>query len=436
MDLMTVLIALGLLIFLAHIFDALFSSTRIPSVLWLMLIGLVIGPVLKLVTPDFFGRFGSVFTTLTLITILFESGTNLRFGDLKKALLGATALTLINFLFMLAAGALTGRLLLDMSWLHSLFLGAVRGGTSSAVVIPMVDQLKPGRKTGTILYLESALSDVLCLVVALALLENLQTGEASMADVFRDMGYALLLAIVIGFFAGMLWIIILKKWLNALQNNLFTTFAFAFILYGVLEKMQINGGIGVLTFGITVGNIGAAGFFRRLFKDNEAFLLNREEKNFYAEIVFILQTYFFVYIGLSIQLQNTWHIVVGALLVAMSFGFRTISCRTVGKKDISARDRNLLVALGPKGLVAAVLATLPLDSAHQALAAASQTDNFLLMDQARQLVESGEAIRDTAYAVVFISILVSSVLVFLFERKKHLETAKNEDTKSSEITEN
>lgn len=46
MDISVVIIALGLLIFISHTFNALFVKTRIPNVLLLMLIGLVIGPVL------------------------------------------------------------------------------------------------------------------------------------------------------------------------------------------------------------------------------------------------------------------------------------------------------------------------------------------------------------------------------------------------------
>lgn len=200
MDITTILIALGLLIFFAHIFSALFAKTKIPSVLLLLLIGLVIGPIFKWITPEFLGSFGSVFTTLTLITILFESGTNLRLEDLKISIVGATTLTFINFLFSLAIGILVGHFLLNLDWLYSLFLGAALGGTSSAVVIPMVNQLKPGPKASTTLFLESALSDVLCLVVALALLGGIETGLVSLSWILSEMGISLLFAILIGIF--------------------------------------------------------------------------------------------------------------------------------------------------------------------------------------------------------------------------------------------
>ncbi len=405
MDITTVLIALGMLIFFAHISGALFSKTRIPSVLLLILIGLTAGPVFKWITPSFLGNFGSVFTTLTLITILFESGTNLRLDDLKKSLIGATSLTVLNFVISLAIGIAIGRLLLNLDWLYSIFLGAALGGTSSAVVIPMVNQLNPGQKTKTILYLESALSDVLCLVVALALLGGIETGQISITGILSKMGVSLIFAILLGFAIGIIWTVLLKKMLKGVKNVMFTSFASAFILYGLTEKIGLNGGICILAYGMTMGNIGHSALFRKLFHDNEESTLNQEERNFFSEIVFIMQTYFFVYIGLSIQLNNIWHIIVGAILVACTFLFRILSSRSVGKKDVSQRDRKLTISLGPKGLVAAVLASLPMQKAATGVG---------------DLV-SAEAIQNVSYAVVLISILLCSVLIFMIEKSKKSE---------------
>ncbi len=97
MDIYLTIIILGLLIFLSHVFNELFDKTKIPNVLLLLLIGIIIGPVSGIVTTDFFGQLGNVFTTITLIVILFESGSGLNFGEIKKAIGSATLLTLLKF---------------------------------------------------------------------------------------------------------------------------------------------------------------------------------------------------------------------------------------------------------------------------------------------------------------------------------------------------
>ena len=406
MDITTALIALGLLIFFAHIFSAWFSTTRIPSVLLLMLIGLVCGPIFNWVTPAFMGSFGNVFTTITLIVILFESGITLNFEDLKKSLIGATTLTGINFLASLTIGILAGRYLLHLDWIYSSILGAAVGGTSLAVVIPMVNQLRPGNKAGITLFLESVLGDVFCLVVALALLGGIDTGMVSIASILSSMVISLIFAVIIGVAFGVLWTILLKKTLKSLKNTMFTSFAFAFILYGIAEKLELNGGLCILAYGITMGNIGNIPMFRKLFKENEESVLNQEEKNFYSEIVFIMQTYFFVYIGISIQLNDSWHLLVGGILVVALILFRLLSVRSVGIEGIDKRDRKLIVALGPKGLVTAVIASLPM---QKALAGIGD-------------LQSAQIIQNVAYATVLISILLCSILVFIIEKQESRKT--------------
>ena len=88
---------IGLLIFTAHLFSEIFSRKRIPDVLFLIIIGLLIGPVFHWISPDSLGNAGSLFSGITLVTILFESGTQLRFSALKDSFKGALKLTALNF---------------------------------------------------------------------------------------------------------------------------------------------------------------------------------------------------------------------------------------------------------------------------------------------------------------------------------------------------
>ena len=94
----TALIFLGLLVFSAHLFSMIFSKKKIPDVLLLLIIGVLIGPVLNLVTPEDFGSMGSVFTSVTLVVILFEGGTGISISDLKESWRSTIKLTASSFL--------------------------------------------------------------------------------------------------------------------------------------------------------------------------------------------------------------------------------------------------------------------------------------------------------------------------------------------------
>ena len=65
---------IGLLIFTAHLFSEIFSRKRIPDVLFLIIIGLLIGPVFHWISPESLGNAGSLFSGITLVTILLRAG--------------------------------------------------------------------------------------------------------------------------------------------------------------------------------------------------------------------------------------------------------------------------------------------------------------------------------------------------------------------------
>ncbi|MBN2348009.1 MAG: cation:proton antiporter [Bacteroidales bacterium] len=392
MNIYLTIIILGLLIFLSHIFNELFDKTKIPNVLLLLLIGIIIGPVSGVVTTDFFGKLGNVFTTITLIVILFESGSGLNFREIKKAIGSAAVLTLLNFIVTVFVTSYISRWLLPVDVMSSVFIGAIVGGTSSAVVIPMVKQLKMGEKSTSVLILESALSDVLCLVVGLALLDGIAQGVVSVGMVLSKMWKAFVFAITLGLLSGFVWSAVIGK-IRSVKNSMFTTLAFVFILYGIVELLGLNGGIAVLSFGILLGNI--EGFvksrkFRKVFSF-ESSGFNPNEQNFFAEIVFIMQTYFFVYVGISVQFGSPVIYATGFLIVLLIILFRVPGIMYLTGNGIARPEKAIMSVMTPKGLVPAVLASLPLQRgfAH------------------------GEIILDLGYSIVLFSIIICSMLVVL-----------------------
>ena len=68
----------GLLVFLAHAFTALFQRTRVPDVLLLITIGILLGPVLGLVHPGHFGKVGPVFAQVALAAAACDLGAKCR----------------------------------------------------------------------------------------------------------------------------------------------------------------------------------------------------------------------------------------------------------------------------------------------------------------------------------------------------------------------
>ena len=393
MDTAWVIVFMGVLVFGALLFNALFDRTKIPNVLLLIVIGIVIGPVLGFVKATDFGRVGPIFSAVTLIIILFESGITLRLKQLIKSIGSSFMVAIFNFLAGAVIATALSYYLTSLDLLSAVFFGVIVAGTSSAVVIPIVKQLKMNEKGGTILVLESALSDVLCLVIGLALLAAMRKGVVEVKEISSTILSSFGVALLIGIACGIFWSLLINK-LRAVQKFMFTTVAFVFVVYGVSELLGYNGGIAVLAFGIVMGNAYLLNktFMRHVIPSMD---IMENERSLFAELTFIVQTYFFVYVGVCIQFGQAWVYLLGLLIVGGVIATRPLSIKLfVRGKQMSLKDLSIMSIMSPKGLVPAILASLPLQLG----------------------LAGGEIIQNMAFSVVLISIVVCSILVIVVSR--------------------
>ena len=393
---------IGLLIFTAHLFSEIFSRKRIPDVLFLIIIGLLIGPVFHWISPESLGNAGSLFSGITLVTILFESGTQLRFAALKDSFGGALKLTALNFILSALVVWLVGWLVLDISPLISMILGCVLGGTASAVVIPIVRQLRMSEKPAIMLILEAAIGNVFSIVLALALMQAIKSKHLEFGAILGNIFSSFILATVMGLIGAIFWALILDRIRN-IKYSILTTPAFVFIIYGINEWMGFSGAIAALAFGIGLANIDAIyNAWLKKFIKKVPVNLNETERSLFSELVLLLKTFFFIYVGISIQLTQWRPIVIGLGISALLFIIRIPAVRfAVSKKEgIPDKELAFMSALNPKGLTAAVLAT-------QAL--------IYIPD-----FETAMFARNIVFSVILFSIVINSILIPLIDKERLL----------------
>ena len=397
MDPALLILTLGTLVFAAHWFAEIFSKKRIPDVVLLMFIGIVIGPLLKIVDAEKLSTIGNIFGQLTLVILLFESGTELSFKTLADSIKDTVSLTIVNFIFTMTAVGLFGWLALGMNPGISFMLGSALGGSSSAVAIPLVKQISIGEKSKTILILESAFSAILCIVVTLAIFESYKYGEIRVGVIFGQVFSSFLLASFIGVIGSIFWSMVLDK-VRTINNSIFTTPAFVFIIYGINELLGYSGIISALAFGIGLANMELIhDRWLKKFSDRKPTLLNPTEKTLFSELVFLMKTFFFVYVGISIKFDSFISLLIGLSISCMLIILRIYVVRISLPSDIkgiNAKDRAFLSMMIPRGLAAAVLATMISQS---------------------QLAGS-ERVSNIVFSVIFFTIIFTSALVPLLEK--------------------
>ena len=393
---------IGLLIFTAHLFSEIFSRKRIPDVLFLIIIGLLIGPIFHWLSPDSLGNAGSLFSGITLVTILFESGTQLRFSALKDSFKGALRLTALNFIMSAIAVWLVAWLALKIDPVVSMMLGCILGGTASAVVIPIVRQMRMSEKPAIMLILEAAIGNVFSIVLALALMQAIKSRHVEFGAILGDIFSSFILATVMGLFGAIFWALILDQVRN-IKYSILTTPAFVFIIYGINEWMGFSGAIAALAFGIGLANIdGIYNAWLKKFIKKVPVNLNETERSLFSELVLLLKTFFFIYVGISIQLKRWEPIVIGLGISVLLFIIRIPAVRfAISKKEgIPEKEVVFMSALNPKGLTAAVLAT-------QAL--------IYIPD-----IETAMFVRNIVFSVILFSIVINSILIPVIDKEGSL----------------
>lgn len=401
---------LGLLIFLAHLFNALFSKKRIPDVLLLLAIGIIVGPVFHIVTPDDLGGLGSIFSSLTLLFILFDSGVDMSINALRNYWKGFVQVTFSSFILSMITVSIIGHFM-DFEWKASLMLGAMVSGTAAAIVIPLIKQMRVSEYTATVLSMESALSAVLGIVVSLGFMESYRMGAMNVGSMLGQVIASVLMALVIGVIGGILWSGLLDR-IRKLQNSMFLTPAFVFVVYGASEALGYSGPIAALAFGIVMGNIDYFDFsFLHKFSHHEMRYLEPNEKSFFKELVFVFKTFFFVYIGICMPFTNAQALLYGLIITAALFVARFILLAIVGRNN-EPNDRLTVSIMIPKGLATAVLASIPEQVNIQA---------------GREIIPDAEMIKHVTYAIILFSIIICSTLVIL-TRKRLIADEAQKDT--------
>jgi NhaP-type Na+/H+ or K+/H+ antiporter len=397
----SIIIAFGVLYFLGHVLTHFFDKSKIPDVLILIIFGIIIGPLLGIVSPAQIGIAGSVFTSVALIIILFEGGLDLEFTNIRKSAGQSIKLTFAFFFITAAIIFIIMHFGFNYTPMASAVTGFICGGTSSAVVIPMVGAMKIGKEASTILILESALTDVLCIVFTIGVVHSYDSGNFEIGKIIGNLISSLVLASVIGIAAGMFWLTILNK-IRTYQHTTFATFAFMFIVYGIAEVLNFSGAIAALAFGILLGNnrtigilLGRINVNTDKYKDSfQSNIITTPEKKLYKEIVFLIKIFFFIYLGISIPFEQMHIILIALSIVVAIYAARPVATKFLVTRHVDAYDRTVIGVMIPKGLAAAVLAGLP-------------TQHGMI---------EGPDIQAITYNLVLISIVTTSVLIPLIER--------------------
>jgi len=349
-----ILLAAGVVIFLGVAGEAFFKKTGIPDVAFLMILGVIIGPVLGIIQPEAVIQIVPYFAALALIIIMFDGGLNLDLKQMVKTAHFSFTLAILGFILSVTIATLAVHYALDWSWLESILLGSIVGGSSSVIVFGLVRNIRISEETKNMLSFESALTDILSTIIAFILFEAILVGQFDLQVLEETLGRAIVVGLVLGFGVGIPWMYVSTKLGNA-QHAYMLTLGILFVLFFLANSFGESGALTALVFGLMLGNRShLAGILKFKLPKIE---LDDPTHN---QLTFLVRSFFFVFVGLMASIGQYEYAILGiGITIAIYFG-RIIVSKTTLTKRFSLLDRRVTYSMIPRGLAAAVLATFPL----------------------------------------------------------------------------
>ncbi len=357
-----ILLVSALIIFLGYIGEQFFRKTHIPSFLFLVFAGFILGPVLGVIQKAALLPLLGVLAEVTLIMVIFHGGLDLKARTLLKD--GWRPFVQVALYVSISVVAVTtlSYFVLHFNLVISLIFASIVGGeTTTVVIIPLSRQLNIKDKTVMFLTFEAALNSIVLVVLFLTFVGLYQNGNANIYSTIDSLVSSFSIGIFIGLILSVIWIYLL----NYLKNQHYTyvlTLGLLFLTYGLTDKAGGSGYLAVIIFGIVFGNHRfISELFRRKIKMDK---LEKDIFNFQGEITFILKTFFFVFLGLILSLSFSslyFGMAAGLAILGILLLSRFIAVSISTYKSDMVKDKLPIFISLAQGLTPATLAILALE---------------------------------------------------------------------------
>ncbi|WP_135303603.1 cation:proton antiporter domain-containing protein [Haloarcula amylovorans] len=397
------------------------ARLRVPSIIFYLLVGVVIGqPGLGIITSDTFGPALTAIVGLAVAIIVFEGAYHLRFERIREAPTATFRLVTLGAAIALVGTAVAVKFAFSdaaVTWNLAVLIGALLVATGPTVITPILNVVPVRDRVATALETEGIVNDVTAAIIAVVVFETVNPGATSdgLLQAFAlRLGTGLLVGLIV---AGVLYYLLQYIDLSpgdAPRNSRLLVLAGALVAYAAANTIATEAGVAAAaTAGMALGNV-----------DHP---YEEDIESFKGDITLLVLS--FVFIALAAQLSLDALIDVGlaglAVVVAVALVIRPalVFVSTVGDRFTRA-EKWFVSFVGPRGIIPASVATLfaaELNNVSQELrteaANASGQEAEQLVAQADLLANQAEILLGTVFLVIFVTALFEGGLARFIAEK-------------------
>ena len=361
---------------------------RVPSVVFYLIIGVVMGPeVLGIVTLETFGDGLEIIVGLSVAIIVFEGAFALRLDRIRGASTVSFRLVTIGAVVMFVGTAAAVRFFEGADWEIALLVGALLVATGPTVITPILEVVRVRDHVAAALETEGIVNDVTAAIVAVVVFETLLLDDlgvpATVLSFLQRLG--------VGVAAGLLATVVIYLLLDSeivpdrdVQASQFLILAAAVGSFAATEAVAAEAGIAAAaTSGIVLGNLDL---------DNRA-----EIEEFGKNTTLIVLSFVFISLAALIDVDAILQLGAGAiaLVLVIMLVLRPLGVliSTAGVERFTRPERLFLASVGPRGIIPASVATL-----------------FAIELELAGNVAAGELLVGTVFAVIFATVAIEAGL--------------------------
>ena len=360
MTLIIVLISLLIIGILAHYSGKLIEYIKLPSLIGMMLIGMLIGPSFLNLVPDATLTIAPTLKDIALVTVLFIGGLGISVAQMKQIgrpaiLLSAIPATLEGFTI-----ALMAMLFLKFSFIQGAILGFIIAAVSPAVLIPsMIDLINrkvcQDKAIPQMLLVGASADDTIAITLFttfLGIYMQTTSGEAiSIPMQLLMIPLTIIISVAVGFIVYKLSKPIIEK-ISSSIGKVIVAFGLCLLMRAIEKYFHLeifNSLLTVMLYGF---------FIRNYVVDSSQMILNQMNRIWKTG-----KLYLFAFVGMAINPTLVGEFfLIGCGILAISLSVRSIGVliSLIGT-NLSFKERIFcVIAYLPKATVQSAKAAIPM----------------------------------------------------------------------------
>ncbi len=334
---------------------------RVPSILLLLVLGFVAGPVTRILPPEHLqGDWLFAFVSLAIGIILFEGGLNLKLSELRGV--GRVVLNLVTIGVVITGvlAAVAAHYVLGMPWEIAAVLGAILTVTGPTVVLPLLRHVRPSGRVNAIAKWEGITIDPVGAIFAVLVLEAVivmhehgpgEGGGGMVATILPSLEALLAIGAIsvgVSVLGAMLMIFLLRRHLvpDYLQSPLALTVVI--LVFALSNELHEESGL----FSVTMMGV---------FLANQRYVTVRSITKFKEDLQVLLIGCLFILLSARLDLEALNYFDARAFIF---LGILILLIRPIAvvfsslRTGLNWKEQGFIAWLAPRGIVAAAVASL------------------------------------------------------------------------------